>query len=186
MKLIDILVRELPKHGGWPEGTAFIGQDYDRELMFYERGDVRSNIYPENLAEDHRRIHDDNGVKITREQYEAALAQSAWDGEGLPPVGIVCEYNSFVGGWVKIRVHAFAEGTMFFSWLEGSFTGTDVFRGPAPEKFRPILNKEQVNYNQTCRAISTILDEDRNFGPNARKIYAAIIAGEIPHVKLEE
>lgn len=73
MKLIDILVEELPKRGGWPEKVTHIGQDYDRELMFYGRGNVRTGIILDQLADDHRK-HGETGVKITREQYEAALA----------------------------------------------------------------------------------------------------------------
>lgn len=29
MKLIDLLVQELPKRGGWPEGVDSIYQDHD-------------------------------------------------------------------------------------------------------------------------------------------------------------
>lgn len=75
MKLIDLLVKELPKRGGWPENVTHIGQDYDRELMFYGRGDVTSGIIIDELAIDHRKSGK-IGVKITREQYESALAAS--------------------------------------------------------------------------------------------------------------
>lgn len=75
MKLIDLLVKELPKWGGWPENVTHIGQDYDRELMFYGRGDVMSGIIIDELAIDHRKSGK-IGVKITREQYETALAAS--------------------------------------------------------------------------------------------------------------
>lgn len=73
MKTIDLLVQALPAIGGWPEKVTHIGQDYDRELMFYGRGNVRSGIILDQLAVDHRK-HGDVGTKITREQYEAALA----------------------------------------------------------------------------------------------------------------
>lgn len=75
MKLIDLLVKELPKRGGWPEGVTHIEQDYDRELMFYGRGDVRTGVILNELAIDHRKCGE-VGEKITREQYEAALAAS--------------------------------------------------------------------------------------------------------------
>lgn len=29
MKLIDLLVQELPKRGGWPDGVTRIVQDFD-------------------------------------------------------------------------------------------------------------------------------------------------------------
>ena len=71
--LLQILVEELPKHGGWPHATTHIGQDYDRELMFYGRGNIRTGIILDELATDHRQRFN-SGVKITRDQYEAALA----------------------------------------------------------------------------------------------------------------
>lgn len=73
MKTIDLLVRALPEIGGWPEKVTHIGQDYDRELMFYGRGKLRTGIILEELAIDHRK-NGEAGVKITREQYESALA----------------------------------------------------------------------------------------------------------------
>lgn len=82
--LLAILVEYLPENGGWPHATTSIGQDWDRELMFYGRGCVRTGIILDDLAIDHRKRFD-TGVKITREQYEAALAEKEhplpWDEE---------------------------------------------------------------------------------------------------------
>lgn len=72
MKTIDLLVQALPAIGGWPEKVTHIGQDYDRELMFYGRGNLRAGIFLDQLAVDHRKCGE-VGTKITREQYEAAL-----------------------------------------------------------------------------------------------------------------
>ena len=92
MKTIDLLVQALPAIGGWHEKVTHIGQDYDRELMFYGRGNVRSGIILDQLAVDHRR-HGHTGIKITRDQYEAALAAKndgwiEWGGGKHPPVSI--------------------------------------------------------------------------------------------------
>lgn len=89
MKTIDLLVQALPAIGGWPEKVTHIGQDYDRELMFYGRGNVRSGIILDQLAVDHRR-RGHTGIKITRDQYEDALAAKndgwiEWGG-GVCPV----------------------------------------------------------------------------------------------------
>lgn len=75
MKLIDLLVKELPKQGGWPDGVTHIGQEYDRELMFYGRGNISTGLILNELAIDHRKLGK-SGEKITRAQYEAALAAS--------------------------------------------------------------------------------------------------------------
>lgn len=91
MKTIDLLVEELPKRGGWPEKVTHIGQDYDRELMFYGRGNVRTGIILDQLAVDHRECGS-VGTKITREQYEASLAAKnegwiEWGGGECPVPG---------------------------------------------------------------------------------------------------
>ena len=87
MKLIDLLVKELPRRGGWPEGVTHIGQDYDRELRFYGRGEPRTGIILDELAVDHRKIGaSDKGV--TKSQYDSALAASdgwiEWKGGECP------------------------------------------------------------------------------------------------------
>lgn len=87
MKLIDLLVQELPKRGGWPNDCEKIemsgmgklfGSSY--EYLF------DSEIFPKPLDWKH-------GV-VTREEYRAAIAAShspSWNGEGLPPGGCECE-----------------------------------------------------------------------------------------------
>lgn len=84
MKLIDILVEELPKRGGWPEGANCITQDSDlrvepatcypsvakyRDTGFWFRDSSRIGGFGvDTLASDY------TTAIITREQYEAALA----------------------------------------------------------------------------------------------------------------
>lgn len=90
MKLIDLLVQELPKRGGWPEGVNEIGQDYDGELMFYGRGNARTRIYLP-LSSDHRDICCRNGDKVTKDRYESALAasqKSSWNGKVFRRPGV--------------------------------------------------------------------------------------------------
>lgn len=109
MKLIDILVLELPKRGGWPDGGILAVQDCDKWICFSASPEVEisglgewgnhdgdwvlSIKNCEHLAEDYSKSI------ITIEQYEAALAASKpeWDGEGVPPVGadVQCICNQF-------------------------------------------------------------------------------------------
>lgn len=77
--LLQILVEELPKLRPVPYDWNFVYQDWDKELRFDGK---MSGIYPEQLASNHRcakLYSDDPGfelVKVTRDQYEAALAAS--------------------------------------------------------------------------------------------------------------
>ena len=110
MKTIDLLVKELPKIGGWPEKVTHIGQDYDCELMFYGRGHIRTGIILDELAIDHRKCGE-VGVKITREQYEAALAAKndgwiEWGGGECPvPYGTMVDVK-YRDGLIKKGLQA--------------------------------------------------------------------------------
>lgn len=82
MKLIDLLVKELPHRGGWPEGALNATQDKDGEVCFsagavpefgyaaWEGGDWCGNEFYTTRASDY-----DTAI-ITREQYESELAAS--------------------------------------------------------------------------------------------------------------
>lgn len=82
MKLIDLLVKELPRRGGWPEGALNATQDKDGQVCFsagavpefgyvaWDGGDWLGNEFYTTRASDY-----DTAI-ITREQYEAALTAS--------------------------------------------------------------------------------------------------------------
>ena len=82
MKLIDLLVKELPKRGGWPDGALNATQDKDGQVRFssgavprfgyvaWEGGDWCENEFYTIRASDYAT------AIITRDQYEAELAAS--------------------------------------------------------------------------------------------------------------
>lgn len=106
MKLIDLLVKELPRRGGWPEAANYVVQDYDGTVKFsksidflhIKAGEWCSNedgddwIYGDRPFEGnfihHTTAHDRNSSIITRAQYEVALATSEgwieWNGGECP------------------------------------------------------------------------------------------------------
>lgn len=90
--LLQILLEELPKLSPVPHAWNFVYQDWDKELRF--DGEM-SGIFSEQLASNHRCAelsYDDPGfelVKVTRDQYEAALAAKndgwiEWSGGECP------------------------------------------------------------------------------------------------------
>lgn len=189
MKLIDLLVQELPKRGGWPDGVTHIGQDYDRELMFYGRGRAMTGIFLNELAIDHRKC-DRTGSKVTQEQYESALAASqkpAWNGEGLPPVGCGCECHV-------------DEGITHCVVIGYDFDGKAVVMRnvPARKYFSIQANSGRIKPLRTeaerkrDAAIEAILSDMRTIPcdlclrDEVGVIYDAIAAGKIPGVKLDD
>lgn len=92
MTLLELLRQELPKRGGWPEGVVCIshlnGFLKKEKLTFI--GDHRGSYF-----------EDWDGNRVTREQYEA----TGWDGTGLPPVGVECEWqDKNTGQWQPVKI----------------------------------------------------------------------------------
>ena len=95
MKLIELLVKELPKRGGWPERAKYAWQDWDKQVRPESHG---FGFYANELADNHRRRYevnpepgDDNCVTLS--QYESALAKNddwiEWGGGECPVDGDV-------------------------------------------------------------------------------------------------
>lgn len=186
MKLVDLLVKELPKRGGWPDGVSEIGQDYDGELMFYGRGNVRTGIYL-TLSSDHRNIYRRDGDKVTKDRYKSALAASqkpAWNGEGLPPVGCECEYISNGVSWGKVRVIGFdGEKVVIRPSGETYYAITPSYK----EVFIPFRTEEEKKRDIVVVAIKELFKHGNDPRvDDATLIFNAIAAGKIPGVKLED
>lgn len=195
MKLIDLLVRELPKRGGWPEGMACACQSrVDGEIYFYKKlyqyshitkGLCDFSIYLDSRSKSEG--NHDGYIYVTRDQYQSALAASQrieWSGEGLPPVGCECEarYREVDGAeWFFFRCVGVDCGVAF------GWAGKDaVTLGKGGYEFRPICSEADKKRDAACRVISDIIDGNRDFQFDAKKIYDAIAAGKIPGVKLED
>ena len=68
MKLIDLLVQELPKWGGWPEGVDAVEQDSEGQLF-----EIDSDYCSDFKLE---KCDDWIADVVTKQQYESALAAS--------------------------------------------------------------------------------------------------------------
>lgn len=200
MKLIDLLVQELPKRGGWPVKAKHAWCDRDGEIRF--RGDAaRSDFYPKSGTVDYeKRIpnashEDDHDFIITREQYGDALAaskQPAWDGEGIPPEGIECEVKSGKDSWTLCRVVHSSSASVEFIYLEepspesaSRYLGVIdcVSINAADSYFRATRTEEERKRDQAIKQMmdcSAVMVE-----ATAGLIYDAIAAGKIPGIRLE-
>ncbi len=69
MKLIDLLVQELPKRGGWPDGAIYICTEKDGTPRIVGSG------WHDNKSLSSFKVNDDKSI-IDFDQYESALAAS--------------------------------------------------------------------------------------------------------------
>ena len=78
----------------------------------------------------------------------------SWSGEGLPPVGVVCEAN-FVGEWKRFEMRYYGEAYVVFK------TAFEVQRArydfdTCGVKFRPIRTPEQIAAEEREAAIGVV------------------------------
>lgn len=207
MKLIDLLVQELPKRGGWPEGSLSITQDNDGSLCVWDTNDPHydglswkhhtgnSLMYfwhgegAMPLSSDHKESI------VTYWQYKAALYASqkpAWNGEGVPPVGCECEYSLNAGKtWWKCKID-YIVGTQGVVMLCDTFEGVQYVKFSSyggTLKFRPIRTEADKKRERICDAIYGALtkaERQHNRSDEVAVIYDAIAAGKIPGVKLDD
>ena len=178
MKLIDILVRELPKLGGWPDGIDDIEMLSDGTIYF--NGDIAPDNYKLTQCSDgwsRLKSAKDYSNAVTREQYESALAASKteWNGEGLPPVGLPVELQYWNDGKVEIvRVIAYHGNE---AWVEFTDDCRNTLIGN-PE-FRPIRSEADKKKEEAVFAIAELCRQSASNGHSAELIYDAIKSGKI-------
>lgn len=203
MKLIDLLVQELPKRGGWPDNkkyNAFISQDGNGEVWSFP-SKPNMNVMRGKWGAPSgdgcyigliTTIADDFHVStVTREQYEAALAaaqQPVWDGEGLPPVGCECE-ALFSKEWQKCEILVHTR----FGAIDCAVFKTKSVLDCYPEgHFRPIRSEfDKKRDDAIAKITDAICGEIADTGwataeKYAARAYDAIARGDIPHIKLSD
>lgn len=207
MKLIDLLVQELPKRGGWPNGAEYCHlTQYDRHCLTivfsHKQVDAVNNpiIPKEEMVFSGIGYLGDTlyGCIVTAKEYESALAASqkpAWNGEGLPPVGCECEYLDNNGKWYPVTIKYASDQLVVISGITkilGVEQGTEIAKDIIIDKpqFRPLRTEAERKRDAAVEAINYWLPECIPDTPNefyhAKKIYDAIAAGKIPGVKLED
>ena len=203
MKLIDLLVQELPKRGGWPEGAEYVrvsgfgGEKILVDFIFpvaYNKLSYSIGIIACHL------IDADTNVDchmIRRDSYESALTESqkpAWSGEGLPPVGCECEYLDNNGKWYPVTIKYSSDQLVVISVVTkilGVEQGTEITKDIIIDEpqFRPLRTEAERKHEAVLESICAVLEmvaQDYKRDDEAKLIYEAIAAGKIPGVKLDD
>lgn len=197
MKLIDLLVRELPKRGGWPDGAVECQRFVDEATIYFydENGnwdDDCSLTYGAIAAELVRKQVVPCGYdQVTFDEYQSALAASRkveWSGDGLPPVGCECEFISNYTSWGIVKIIGIDGDKVVFK------PSGDAYYGIVPHErqiFRPLRSEADKKRDAAAKEMARHAnnDEHRVFDAGLRNclsIYDAIAAGKIPGVKLED
>ncbi|MFC7507305.1 hypothetical protein ACFQUX_08340 [Pantoea stewartii] len=175
MTLLERLVQELPKLGGWPSDRTVASNGLNGSVTFHSKGRA-----PFVMAG----LHFSGTGCVSYEEYEAALAaskQPEWNGEGLPPVGCECEalYDSCDKAWFRARIIAHDDKRIIGRWLEGS-KADQLLDYPVIDSFRPILTEAERKREEAKNVIAELCRSSASNGHSADLIYDAIAAGKIP------
>lgn len=177
MKLIDAVVEKYPI-GTWPAGMLAVGPMYTFNAFVG------------------RKIKDDEYV--TREQYEAALADSKpeWDGEGLPPVGSKVSffyndrynYNEEIipqdGQELEVVAHKTTtdENEVAVCYWDEDGGGMAVCL--VPGSLRPIRSEADKKRDEIIEALKEGLGHAHGLY-DLMQIYHLLNNGKIPHIRID-
>lgn len=97
---------------------------------------------------------------LTRPRTQISQYRERWNGEGLPPVGVVCEYDASINSsretYSLCQIEAYAKGQVIFSCPE---TGDRLFiNNPEDCGFRPIRTPEQIAAEERDQARTEVLN----------------------------
>lgn len=196
MKLIDLLVQELPKRGGWPEGAdccCVSGVDSGGVTIQF-RFIPRSNQFLFCPDADHLDIPYQGDATefitcevITKEMYQSALAASkkpAWNGEGVPPVGCECEISFSGKSLGQCEVLFVGDSLIVWKQKSSQQEGSGYHRHM---NIRPLRTEAERKRDAAVEAMQREADEGDNWIYSEYEIiYDAISAGKIPGVKLDD
>ena len=208
MKLIDLLVQELPKRGGWPDGAVECCRHYGtNSIVFYDETgnwdddcylkygkDFAKDCIYEETSESHRL------QSISRSEYEVAIAASqkpAWNGEGVPPVGCECEWqDKNIKQWQPVKVVYASEWVTVVREINKE-RGDDLvevaienYGDDSRLKFRPLRTeaerKRDAAIEEMIKIATIHTTKSLSLDLALNSVYNAIAAGKIPGVKLED
>lgn len=182
MKLIDILVQDLPGLGGWPDGIDDIEMLSDGTIYF--NGDIAPDNYKLTQCSDgwsRLKSAKDYSNAVTREQYEAALAASKteWDGVGLPPVGCECEIKR-IADWMPVTIRFISDYHTIFT----TFGGTEDCYQTCSLRFRPIRSEADKKRDEIIEALKEGLGHAHGLY-DLMQIYHLLNNGKIPHIRID-
>lgn len=199
MTLLELLVKELPGKGGWPEGHSVAIRVNDNGMLDGVRFHANTVAPLLTLLED----TDFKGLEtVTREQYKAALAASQseywrgrvmnedeWNGDGFPPLGCECEWqDKNTKHWIKVRVVYSSEWVTVIredKIADPAELAIENYGDEARRQFRPIRTEAERRRHEAVEDMRKALGHGAGL-IEVISIYRAIERGDVRGVKLED
>ena len=90
------------------------------------------------------------------ERFVCRPTTPSWSGEGMPPVGVVCEVN-FAGTWVEFELRYYGESYVIFKTIY-EMQRTRIDFDTCGVKFRPIRTPEQIAADERESAVNAMVN----------------------------
>lgn len=148
------------------------------------------------------RLHQPNEATQVKSDDESNMnecidhdAAPVWSGEGLPPVGCVCEVlydeHEVLGNtWLKAKIISHDDGNVVGRWLEGNTENTLFDYAINHRDYRQLRTdaerKRDAAVEQMMKFATIHTTKSLGLDLALRSCYDAIAAGKIPGVKLED
>ncbi len=188
MKLVDILARELK---AWPEPKVPLNGGKDDCCQSDDTTEVYFGFGRDSVLLS-KRAENTIGVSVTRAEWQAAVdalkvaegiadaeagnliplddvkdkwASRSWNGEGLPPVGVVCEYSLTSGAvWHECTVkYALSNGRQLVADCAGNPEGEAVLHFSTCQ-FRTLRTPEQIAAEEIETILNWMVNRDSERG----------------------
>ncbi|HEJ5892305.1 hypothetical protein [Pseudomonas sp. 17033095] len=105
--------------------------------------------------------------------YYVPIPRETWDGQGLPPVGLMAEWKAGLDhDWQRVTVLAYANGD---AWLQPEDGGSFIVGNPA--NFRRIRTPEQIAAEEREKAVGDMAMSIQGVPYQYPTLYALFDAG---------
>lgn len=166
MKLRQILARDLKE---WPEGARSITHEFGQGIF------ANMGVGYRDLRIDDSELNDVSAPMVFRDEWlDAAIqlnretAQKPWNGEGLPPVGTVCERSFSHSTWKVTTICGHSTDGAYASFYDG-----DGLMGWSDScKFRPVRAAEQIAADEREKEIAQIEHELHSVNGEVNRVKA--------------
>lgn len=163
----------------WCGGECPVDGDVVVDVKFRAQGQADLDG---DVADNFRWEHFSNGADVVAyRMHKSEHQKPEWDGEGLPPVGCECEYETNGYGIKKVLVECITMDGIAFTWLgeDPRFRGLDCINTSQSHRFRPIRSEADKKRDEAIKKICEVLSVGKNAEDDAKNIYEYIKSGKI-------
>lgn len=181
--LVDVKYRSGEINQHVKAGVLDNGGSMDTALAFrWSKLDEEYDIIAYRLHQPQEAEQDEADDEVDLNECIGQDAAPVWNGEGLPPVGVECEYSWAGEPWASGVIRYISKHTIIIETQADSTGDTECAYHPTDIKLRPFRTEADRKRDE---AVKTIMLTGWCQAA-AEEIYDLVAAGKVPGMKLED